>query len=192
MQTVNYDIIVVGSGPAGLTAAIYALRAGKRVLVLEKSAFGGQITHSPKIENYPGYTQISGNELADQMVEQALNLGADVNLEEVTALRPYAIMINNLVKAVPQCGISKADMIYEIIAEGSVTRFMAIFHDLSDVDVIGPVRSVRPYFFRVAQHYGAVLSSAGGSDEAIDLIKKEGYDYLNGIAGAGSAFYRDE
>jgi len=113
-------------------------------------------------------------------------------LEEVTALRPYAIMINNLVKAVPQCGISKADMIYEIIAEGSVTRFMAIFHDLSDVDVIGPVRSVRPYFFRVAQHYGAVLSSAGGSDEAIDLIKKEGYDYLNGIAGAGSAFYRDE
>lgn len=87
MQTVNYDIIVVGSGPAGLTAAIYALRAGKRVLVLEKSAFGGQITHSPKIENYPGYTQISGNELADQMVEQALNLGADVNLEEVTALQ---------------------------------------------------------------------------------------------------------
>jgi thioredoxin reductase (NADPH) len=84
MQTVNYDIIVVGSGPAGLTAAIYALRAGKRVLVLEKSAFGGQITHSPKIENYPGYTQISGNELADQMVEQALTLGADVNLEEVT------------------------------------------------------------------------------------------------------------
>lgn len=123
---------------------------------------------------------------------------ADVNpltgeaLEEVTALRPYAIMVNNLSKAVPQCGISKADMIYEIIAEGSVTRFMAIFHDLRDVDVIGPVRSVRPYFYRVAQHYGAILSSAGGSDEAIDLIKKEGYDYLNGIAGAGNAFYRDE
>ena len=113
-------------------------------------------------------------------------------LEVVTENRPYAIMINNLVKAVPQCGISKADMIYEIVAEGSVTRFMAIFYDLSDVDVIGPVRSVRPYFFRVAQHYGAILSSAGGSDEAIDLIKKEGYNYLNGIAGAGGAFYRDE
>ena len=70
--------------------------------------------------------------------------------------------------------------------------FFAIFYDLSDVDVIGPVRSVRPYFYRMAQHYGAILSSAGGSDEAIDLIKKEGYDYLNGIAGAGSAFYRDE
>ena len=69
---------------------------------------------------------------------------------------------------------------------------MAIFHDLSDVGVIGPVRSVRPYFYRVAQHYGAILSSAGGSDEAIDMIKSAGYDYLNGIAGAGSWFYRDE
>ena len=82
-------------------------------------------------------------------------------LDEVNDSRPVAIMINNLSKAVPQCGISQADMIYEIIAEGSVTRFMAIFHDLSEVGVIGPVRSVRPYFYRVAQHYGAILSSAG-------------------------------
>ena len=113
-------------------------------------------------------------------------------LEEITDNRPLAIMINNLNKAVPQCGISKADMLYEIIAEGSVTRFMAIFYDLSDVGVIGPVRSVRPYFFRVAQHYGAILSSAGGSDEAIDLVGDMGWDYLNGIAGAGNYFYRDE
>ena len=113
-------------------------------------------------------------------------------LDEVNDNRPLAIMINNLSKAVPQCGISKADILYEIIAEGSVTRFMAIFHDLSDVGVIGPVRSVRPYFFRVAQHYGAILSSAGGSDEAIDLVGDMGWDYLNGIAGAGNYFYRDE
>ncbi len=113
-------------------------------------------------------------------------------LDAVNDSRPVAIMINNLNKAVPQCGISKADIIYEIVAEGSVTRFMAIFDDLSDVGVIGPVRSVRPYFYRVAQHYGAILSSAGGSDEAIATIKKEGYNYLNGIAGAGSAFYRDD
>lgn len=112
-------------------------------------------------------------------------------LEEITDLRPTAIMINNLVKAVPQCGISKADIIYEIVAEGSVTRFMAIFHDLSDVDVIGPVRSVRPYFVRVAQHYGAILSSAGGSDEAYDLIDSLDYDYLNALTNSGSYFYRD-
>ena len=112
-------------------------------------------------------------------------------LDAVSERRPYAIMINNTSKAVPQCGISQADILYEIVAEGSITRFMAIFEDLSDVGEIGPVRSVRPYFYQMAKHYGAILSSAGGSDEAIGLIKKTGYDYLNGIAGAGGAFYRD-
>ena len=113
-------------------------------------------------------------------------------LEEVTENRPFAIMINNSSKAAPQCGIGQADMLYEIIAEGSITRFMAIFYDLSDVDVIGPVRSVRPYFFRMAKHYGAIFSSASGSSEGLKLIRQEKYPYLNGIAGAGSAFYRDE
>ena len=82
-----YDIIVVGAGPAGLTAAVYGLRAGKTVLILEKGAFGGQVTFSPKIENYPGMTQISGNELADKMVEQALYQGADVEVEEVYEIK---------------------------------------------------------------------------------------------------------
>jgi len=81
-----YDIIVVGAGPAGLTAAIYARRAGKSVLVLEKSTFGGQITFSPKIENYPGFGEISGNELADKMVSQAIALGADVELAAVSSV----------------------------------------------------------------------------------------------------------
>ena len=62
-----YDIIVIGGGPAGLTAAIYARRAGKSVLIFEKDGFGGQMTHSPKIENYPGYNEISGLELSDKM-----------------------------------------------------------------------------------------------------------------------------
>ncbi len=76
-----YDIIIIGAGPAGLTAAIYARRANKSVLLLEKSVFGGQITFSPKIENYPGFESLSGNELADKMVEQTLSLGADVEIE---------------------------------------------------------------------------------------------------------------
>ena len=62
-----YDIIIIGAGPAGLTAAIYARRANKSVLLLEKGAFGGQITFSPKIENYPGFESLSGNELADKL-----------------------------------------------------------------------------------------------------------------------------
>ncbi len=86
-----YDIIVVGGGPAGLTAALYALRAGKRVLVIEKNGFGGQMTFSPKIENYPGYTSISGSELADKMVEQVLSQGADVAVEEVKYININAV-----------------------------------------------------------------------------------------------------
>ena len=81
-----YDIIVVGAGPAGLTAAIYARRADKKVLVLERGTFGGQITYSPKIENYPGFNQISGNELAEKLVEQAVSLGADIEMTEVTGI----------------------------------------------------------------------------------------------------------
>ncbi len=82
-----YDIVVVGAGPAGLTAAIYGRRAGKTVLILEKETFGGQITHSPKVENYPGFLALSGMELADKLVEQTMELGADIEMDTVTALR---------------------------------------------------------------------------------------------------------
>lgn len=81
------DILVIGAGPAGLTAALYARRADKSVLVLEKGAFGGQITYSPQVENIPGFTRISGNEFADHLVEQVLAQGADMEMAEVTAVR---------------------------------------------------------------------------------------------------------
>ena len=81
-----YDIIIIGSGPAGLTAAVYARRAGKSVLVLEKETFGGQITNAPKVENYPGFIEMSGNEFAEKLMDQALNLGAEIDLCEVTGV----------------------------------------------------------------------------------------------------------
>ena len=81
-----YDIIIVGGGPAGLTAAVYARRAGKSVLVFEKNSFGGQIAFSPKVENIPGTISISGAAFADALVEQAMNLGADVELETVVSI----------------------------------------------------------------------------------------------------------
>ena len=82
-----YDIIIVGGGPAGLTAAVYGLRAGKSVVVIEKNGFGGQIAYSPKVENIPGTQQISGAEFADKLTEQAMALGADMELETVTGLQ---------------------------------------------------------------------------------------------------------
>ena len=81
-----YDIVIIGAGPAGLTAALYARRAGKSVLIIEKSTFGGQMTFSPKIENFPGSSAISGNALADQMVGQVLDHGAEVELDEVVGI----------------------------------------------------------------------------------------------------------
>lgn len=82
-----YDIIIIGAGPAGLTAALYALRADKSVLVLEKGTFGGQITYSPQIENYPGFAQMSGNEFAEKLIDQVLNQGAEIEMETVTEIR---------------------------------------------------------------------------------------------------------
>ena len=84
-----YDIIIVGGGPAGMTAALYALRNGKSVLVLEKTGFGGQIVHSPKVENWPGTARMSGNEYADHFLEQILDQGAEVDLTEVVRVEDH-------------------------------------------------------------------------------------------------------
>ena len=81
-----YDIIIVGAGTAGLTAAIYGVRAGKSVLVLEAKTYGGQIINTPKIENYPGIKEISGFEYAKNLYEQAKDLGAEIRFEQVTAI----------------------------------------------------------------------------------------------------------
>lgn len=81
-----YDIIIVGCGPAGMTAAIYAARANKKVLIIEKETIGGQMASSPLIENYPGFTSISGSELANNMYDQVCNLGVDIELEEVVSI----------------------------------------------------------------------------------------------------------
>lgn len=81
------DVIIIGAGTAGLTAAIYALRAGKSVLVLEQGTYGGQIVNTPKVENYPGIEQISGYEFASGLYRQAEKLGMEYRSEKVTDLR---------------------------------------------------------------------------------------------------------
>ena len=82
-----YDIIIVGGGPAGLTAALYACRANKSVLVIEKGSFGGQITFSPKVENIPGFAEVTGNEFAEKLVEQVLGQEAEVECAEVLEIK---------------------------------------------------------------------------------------------------------
>ena len=78
-----YDIIIVGAGPAGLTAALYALRANKKVLILEAKSYGGQIINAAKIENYPGIAEVSGFDYATTLYNQVKNLGAEFKFETV-------------------------------------------------------------------------------------------------------------
>ncbi|MCR5349304.1 MAG: FAD-dependent oxidoreductase [Bacilli bacterium] len=81
-----YDCIIVGCGPSGMTAALYLLRAGKTVLLLEKDSIGGQIAKSPRLENYPTVKSISGSDWSDQLFDQVTELGAEFELEDVTEI----------------------------------------------------------------------------------------------------------
>lgn len=107
--------------------------------------------------------------------------------------RPYAVMINNIIYAQPQVGVSSADWIYEIPAEGGITRMMAIFSDLDNVESVGSIRSLRPYYLSVALSYDAIVIHAGGSDQAYSDVKTYNADNFDGVrdSNTSSIFYRD-
>ena len=117
-----YDILIIGGGPAGLTAATYARRAGKSVLVIEKNAFGGQITWSPKVENFPGFVSVSGTELGDKLLEQAMEQGAEVELDEVLSVR---VEENGVKTAVCESGAAFQGKAL-IIAVGAKPRMLGL------------------------------------------------------------------
>ena len=81
-----YDIVIIGAGPAGLSAAIYGQRAGKKTLLLDEKGFGGQILNTPEVENYPGIKKVSGFELASTLYEQATGQGAEIAYEKAVAI----------------------------------------------------------------------------------------------------------
>lgn len=113
--------------------------------------------------------------------------------DEALERRPIAVMINNMIKALPQWGISQADIIYEMLAEGRITRLLAIFQDYSKIEYLASVRSARPYYMDIAQSYGAVYIHFGGSVPAYDAIKtRTDLVHIDGIKGTwNDTFYRD-
>lgn len=113
-------------------------------------------------------------------------LGSEQNLDNT---RPIMVMINNAPPARPQSGLNKADMIYEVLAEGEMTRFLAIFQSQKP-DVIGPVRSIRPYFIQIGVGFDAVLVHSGGSPEALETLSRSDYSHLNEIPN-GKYFWRE-
>ena len=175
-----YDIIIIGAGPAGLTAALYARRANKTVLVMEKGAFGGQITYSPKVENIPGFVSLTGNEFAEKMVEQVLEQGADIEPCEVTEIKDGTIKT-----VVTDSGEFECKSV--IIATGAKHRLPGVE---GDVDYIGNGIS----FCAVcdgAFYEGKTVAVLGGGNSALqeaillsDLAKKvyviQNLDFLTG------------
>ncbi len=112
---------------------------------------------------------------------------------DVSAKRPYAVIINNHKQAQPTVSLTKASLIYEYIAEGGITRFLAIYQNIEDVGEIGTVRSARPYYLETCLGYDAILVHAGGSDEAYSDIKAWKMDHMDGVRGGRDAkiFWRD-
>ena len=124
-----YDIIVVGAGPAGLTAALYARRANKTVLVFEAKSYGGQIVNASLVENYPGFDSISGFDLATNMYNQVIDLGAEVKFEMVKKITEDK-------KVITDNGTYEAKAI--ILATGAENRRLNL---PNEVDYIGKVVS---------------------------------------------------
>ncbi|NLA88155.1 MAG: DUF3048 domain-containing protein [Clostridiales bacterium] len=111
---------------------------------------------------------------------------------EIVNNRPYAIMINNIKAAQPQIGISKADLIYEILVEGGITRMMAVFQDVAGAGEIGSIRSARPYFVDIALGLDAIYIHAGGSDDAYSKLYSRNIFHLDGVnGGKQDIFFRD-
>lgn len=132
-------------------------------------------------------------------VEFVNRLTGEAVSEEIANRRPVAIMINNIRVACPQEGVSNADILYECVAEGGITRLLMIALDYESLDVVGSVRSSRKYYLDFAQNHDAVYVHAGGSDEAYSEILSRGINHLDGVRTdaasgidlSGICFYRD-
>ena len=106
--------------------------------------------------------------------------------------RVVAVMHNNISQAMPQVGISQADIHYEVLAEGGITRNILLYSDISKAPTLGTIRSARPYYVQIAASYDAIYVHAGGSTDAINLISHYGLDDMDALKGsATNYFYRD-
>lgn len=126
-------------------------------------------------------------------------LTGNASQTDLTNTRPVAIMINNISQAMPQIGISGADVLYECLAEGGITRLLMVTRDYASLGTIGSIRSSREYYIDFAMNHDAIYVHAGGSDEAYSQILRREIDHLDGVRAdartgrnvSGTVFYRD-
>lgn len=155
-------------------------------LVLLLAACGkANLSESPEPDATP--------EVSEEPVVYTNPLTGETVDEKPENTRPFAVMINNISAALPHCGTSQADIVYEVLAEGDITRLLAIFSDVSDVEKIGSMRSARPYYIELALSYDAIYVHAGGSEQAYSDLSSKNVDNLDGVRTTFKAdvFYRD-
>lgn len=178
-------------------AALYAL-----TLLLLVTACSQPVNAAQTAAELPQTIEQTGPETTEQTVEtEPAEIGfvnpltglRDGIGEDKLSRKPVAIMINNLRESLPQHGISKADIVFEMLAEGRISRFLAVYQDPSDVLKIGSIRSARIYYIDMAEGLNAVFMHFGAAETAYDDLKTRKITALDGLRGGleGTLFYRD-
>lgn len=153
-------------------------------------ATGCSKNNQETVQEQPEIEEVEGIEETDEAEQFAYSYPlTGIGSNEEVEGRAYAVMINNHPKARPQSGLQKADIVYELLAEGDVTRFLAIFQS-EQADSIGPVRSARDYYIELAKGYDALYIAHGYSPEAKEMLESGYIDNINGMAYDGTLFKR--
>lgn len=171
---------------------VFALALAAAML-LTLAGCGGKEAE-PDTEPEPSETEPVLPEEPEPYVPAGTNPLTGLPMEpEYENLRPIAIMLNNLKAAQPQLGISRADIVYEVPAEGGITRMLCLYQTVEDVDILGSVRSARPYYIELALGHDAIFVHAGGSQEAYSDLYSWKVDRMDGVRGGDDAqiFWRD-
>lgn len=118
------------------------------------------------------------------------DLTGEWNTERTTPYgRPISVMINNIIDAMPQSDVSKADIVYECVVEGGITRLLAIFNDYDNIEKLGSIRSCRHYYVTIANEFDSIYLHYGQSPQGQDMIDSTGINDLSGLSAEGSTVY---
>lgn len=157
------------------------------------SGCGGEQQSSEPVESEPIQSQ---EPVPSDPVEEVMEQPVEIKFinpltglsteEDLAAKRPVAVMLNNLKVALPQQGNGEADIIYEVVAEGGITRMIGIYQTLENVGTLGSIRSARPYYIEIALAHDALFVHAGGSDQAYEDLESWNVDNIDGVRGTYS------
>lgn len=148
----------------------------------------------------PGVVEETKEPVTEKVTEEEIVTPKNINPltglecnEALVGKRPVAVMFNNIREALPQIGLNKCDIIYEVLAEGGILRLEGVMLDYANAGELGSIRSARPYYAELSTAYDAIYVHAGQSTLAVQKIRGLGINNLNGVEGPGSgAFYRNQ